>query len=409
MEIEPTPTSPKNKRLKELDKLYHDKSLTEIHRPPPKSGRLFIILLAVIVGVFSGFFGGYFFYNFFTDQNTSQGTATVQTNRQTEIDSNKLSDLAEQSQAGLVGIFKKQTNQSAADPRASLYHPWEQLSTGLLVTSDGWVVVPKWATPDLQQVYVAVTSSGEVYAVEKIMADPATSLYFLKINGKNFTVNKFATRDKIAAGQEIFLIKKNSGALPMLWPTKLIQKYQPDASRADEYYQSSDTSNEHWLIKDPVAAQYQGSVVINASSEIVGIVASADWPTNQMVPADQIQSGLNSLLKNNQVVRPLLGVYYLDLGRAENVASLFSQNKKNGALIYGDLEANQPAVLTNSPAEKAGLAKGDIILKVGSLSVDETNNLTNLILSYSAGDSVKLEVLRDTEVKTIEVTLGTQK
>ena len=63
-------------------------------------------------------------------------------------------------------------------------------------------------------------------------------------------------------------------------------------------------------------------------------------------------------------------------------------------------------VVPNSPAEKAGLKAGDMIMKVGKEEVKDANKCTEIIRGMKAGDKVSLEIKRDGKDQTIDVTLG---
>ncbi len=411
MEVKPSPTSPKAKKMKDIEKLYNDKSLQEIHKPSFRNGRVFIIILAIVIGIFSGFFGGYFFYNYFGDSGQSTGITSVQVgqrnNAQQTTDSAKIIDSLS---SAIVGIFLENEEPTAVnDPRSSLYNPWDQLSTGLAVTSDGWIAIPRWATPDLSQSYVAVTSDNEVYKIEKIMADAVTPIYFVKIGAENLPVVEFVDREESILTQSIYLLTRNEGTLPMILPSSIIQQQHIVLSSEADYLESSDSYQRRTLVSNEVSEDYQGAVAVDLSGRVVGLVASADWPTSELVPAFQIRGGLTSLLKNGEVIRSSLGVHYIDLTTVANISTLYSQGKKQGALLYGDLEAGFPTVADNSAAAEAGLTKNDVILKVNGINIDRSNTLTDLVQDQTPGAKIKLEIVRDSETVIIESELNALK
>lgn len=74
-----------------------------------------------------------------------------------------------------------------------------------------------------------------------------------------------------------------------------------------------------------------------------------------------------------------------------------------GAYIQGDNDKD--GIVSGSPAEKAGLSNGDIIIAVNDRKIDSANNLSSMISRYSVGDSVKITYVRDGKEKTVDVKL----
>ena len=96
-----------------------------------------------------------------------------------------------------------------------------------------------------------------------------------------------------------------------------------------------------------------------------------------------------------------MGVRYVDL--TEELAKQLDLEQTKGAYIYAS--ANQRAIVQGSPAEKAGLKKGDIITKINDITLDKNNGLSNTVSKYAVGEGVTLKVIRDGKEQTIIVTL----
>lgn len=86
----------------------------------------------------------------------------------------------------------------------------------------------------------------------------------------------------------------------------------------------------------------------------------------------------------------------------EQIASANNLASNSGALVYG--RGNQFAVVPNSPAAKAGIKEGDIIVKFDGQPVNEDNPLNSYINKKKPGDTVTLTVLRDGKEQQIKVT-----
>ena len=100
-------------------------------------------------------------------------------------------------------------------------------------------------------------------------------------------------------------------------------------------------------------------------------------------------------------MRPYIGVRYITLN--EEIAKSNNLESSTGALIYG--KGTQLAVLPGSPADKAGLKEGDIILKLGNQDISETNSISSVIGKKKPGDKVEVVYLRDGKQNKSTLTL----
>ena len=90
----------------------------------------------------------------------------------------------------------------------------------------------------------------------------------------------------------------------------------------------------------------------------------------------------------------------------EKVAAIKGLTAGKGALVIGDSSQGQPAVVSDSPADKAGLKEGDVILKVSSETVGEGKSLSRALNSFQPNEEVTLKILRDGKEEEVKVTLG---
>jgi S1-C subfamily serine protease len=79
----------------------------------------------------------------------------------------------------------------------------------------------------------------------------------------------------------------------------------------------------------------------------------------------------------------------------------------NGALVYADPSSGSSAVVSGSPADKAGIKSGDIITKVNGKSITELDSLSSLLTQYKPGDTVTLTIYRNGKTITLTAQLAT--
>jgi serine protease Do len=151
-----------------------------------------------------------------------------------------------------------------------------------------------------------------------------------------------------------------------------------------------------------------GGPLVDVEGNVIGIntaVASDAQGIGFAIPINEAKQELQSVESQGTISRPYLGVYYIPVTQA--FASDNNLPVSNGAYITADSSSGTPAVVSGSPADKAGLQAGDIITKVGSQTVNQNHSLSSLINSYKVGANVQLTYI-DTNGKTQTVTVTLQ-
>jgi serine protease Do len=146
-----------------------------------------------------------------------------------------------------------------------------------------------------------------------------------------------------------------------------------------------------------------GGALVNERGELIGIntaIIAHGSEGNQgigfAVPVNLARNIMDQIMKNGKVTRARLGILPQDV--TPTIARQFGVKDSQGALV-GEVEAN-------SPASRAGLKTGDIILEVDGHSVYDANQLRNMISSMRPDSNVNLKIWRDGAQRTLPVTLG---
>jgi len=146
-----------------------------------------------------------------------------------------------------------------------------------------------------------------------------------------------------------------------------------------------------------------GGAMIDLHGNLVGIntaILTGGGGGNQgvgfAIPISLAKNVMDQIMTHGKVVRGYLGVYIQDVG--PDVAKAFGLEQAGGALI-GD-------VSPNTPASRAGLKKGDIILKLNGEPVDSRNQLTLRVSQTPPGTPVDLSIWRDGKAQDVKITLG---
>ena len=148
-----------------------------------------------------------------------------------------------------------------------------------------------------------------------------------------------------------------------------------------------------------------GGPLVNINGEVIGI-NSLKLSQNEIegmgfaIPIELVKTISEKLEKGEEIKRPVLGVSMLD-------ASSKYQLYKNGITIDSDIEEGVVVVEVskNTPADVAGLKKGDVILELNGTKITNIAYFRAELYKYSVGDTIKLKIMRDNNIKEVKVKL----
>ena len=153
-------------------------------------------------------------------------------------------------------------------------------------------------------------------------------------------------------------------------------------------------------------APYLGGPAIDYSGDLVGIVGNAPKDggfKSFLLPVSAVRESLDREVHETLSKRPILGVSYLSITKAYAIAN--SIDRDRGALITTPSGKEGLAILSGSPAEKAGLRIGDIVIAVDGAEINLDNPLSVAIGRLETGSSVTLHIIRSGKEQDISVVL----
>jgi serine protease Do len=276
--------------------------------------------------------------------------------------------------------------------------PIKALGSGVIINKEGYILTNNHVVANADSIEVELYD-GTKQEAKLIGADSSTDLAVIKIDPtSDMKYAKLGDSDNIKVGQWVVAIgsprgfdwtvtagivsAKHRTGIGALGPTGYEDFIQTDAS---------------------INPGNSGGPLIDLKGEVIGInslIISASQGSEGMgfaIPSNMAKDISESLIEHGKVVRGYLGVNIQDI-TAEMAKGLKLKETVKGAIVTD--------VMGESPAEKAGVQQGDIIIQYNGQNVDNVTQLRNLVASTSPGDSVKLKVLRENEQIELTVEIG---
>ena len=151
-----------------------------------------------------------------------------------------------------------------------------------------------------------------------------------------------------------------------------------------------------------------GGPLVNAAGEVIGINTATSSTAENMgfaIPISSVKGMLAQLIEKGEASRAYIGVYSVEI--TPELAKEYNLPVSAGAYLYSS--SKYSAVISGSPAEKAGLKDKDIITAVNGVKIGSAGSLSSLIGEYKPGDIVQLTVIRDGKEIAVNVELGASK
>lgn len=283
--------------------------------------------------------------------------------------------------------------------------------SGFIVSKKGLIVTNRHVVEDAEASYTVITSNGTEFEAEVLARDTLSDFAVIKLieSDENklddLSSAKLGNSDSLQIGQKVVAIGNALAEYQNTVTSGIVSGIGREIT-AGSLQGSESLIN---LIQTDAAINpgNSGGPLVNLNGEVVGIntaMASGAQSIGFAIPINDVKSLIDDVQANGKIVRPFLGVRFMILNKS--VAQELKIDVEQGALLIGNEERGEFAVIPGSPAEKAGLKIKDVILEVDGIEVDVDHPLNLLISKKSPGDNVKLKVWRSGETMDINLKLG---
>jgi serine protease Do len=270
----------------------------------------------------------------------------------------------------------------------------QSLGSGVIITSDGTIVTNNHVIEGATDIKVDLADKREFQA-KLVGTDAKTDIAILKIEATGLPTLAVGDSSKLQVGDVIFAIGDPFGIGETA--TMGIVSATGRGSLGIEDYED--------FIQTDAAINpgNSGGAMIDLHGDLIGIntaILSGGSGGNQgvgfAIPINMARSVMDQIVSHGKVVRGYLGIYIGDV--TPLLAKEFGQGQVGGALVND--------VSPDAPGSRAGLKRGDVILKLNGQAVESANDLRLRISQSAPGTNVKLEVSRDGKTQDVNVTLG---
>jgi len=276
--------------------------------------------------------------------------------------------------------------------------------TGFFVSSDGYVLTNRHVAARADAFYKVVTNDGKEYDAKVLDRDPVNDLAVLKVEGGPFPVVTLGDSDTIQIAQRAIAIGYALGEFRNTVSVGVIS----GLGRNIQASGGGQVEALEGLIQTDAAINpgNSGGPLVNSKGEVVGVnVATSEGAQNIgfAIPINAAKPVIVSVKKSGRIIRPQLGVRNTPI--TPEIAEKNGLKVAYGALIIAGANSTEGAVVPGSPAEKAGLKSGDVILEIDGVHIDQNHSLASLITKHNVGDTVRLKYLRDGKETVVNVVL----
>ncbi len=320
-------------------------------------------------------------------------------------------DLAEKLMPSVVNISTTQTVKSAANPFPFQFPPGSpfedmfkefqtpterkasSLGSGFIISEDGTVVTNNHVIANAEDIIVRI--KDKEYKASVVGADPYADIAVLKIDTKEkFTPVKFGDSDKARVGDWVVAIGNPFG-LGGTVTSGIISARNRDINltRYDDFIQTDASINQG----------NSGGPLFNLDGDVVGINTAIIAPGQAgsigigfAIPANAASNVIDQLIKFGETRRGWLGVRIQQV--TKEIAEVENLKKPQGALVA--------SVSDKSPADKAGIKPGDIILEFDEKKIDTMRTLPKVVANTAVGKSVQLKIWRNKRMVSKRLVLG---
>jgi serine protease Do len=272
---------------------------------------------------------------------------------------------------------------------------WKEqgLGSGVIVSEDGYIITNYHVVSDAEKIKVTLFDKRVFYG-KVVGADPKTDIAVVKISSEGLSTIPWGNSDALSVGEFVLAIGNPFGLSHTVTMGIISAVGRADVGIADyEDFIQTDAA---------INPGNSGGPLVDTEGRLIGINTAIFSKSGGYqgigfaVPSNMAKLIKEQLIKGGRVVRGWLGVTIQEL--TPELARKFGRRSSKGTLVSGAIEG--------SPAERAGVRRGDIILEYGGKEVEGPAELRNLVAQSRPGTKVPIKVTRNKRSLRVMATVG---
>ena len=269
------------------------------------------------------------------------------------------------------------------------------LGSGVIADASGYIITNNHVVSKADEIRV-LFSDKRSFTAKVVGTDPKTDIAVIKVDAKDLPTIPWADSDKLQVGEYVLAIGNPFGLnqTVTMGIVSAVGRANVGIAEYEDFIQTDAAIN----------PGNSGGALVNARGELVGInTAIFSQSGGYMgigfaVPSNMVRSVMEQLIKGGKVVRGYLGVSIQEL--TQDLARQFGVADTKGVLISD--------VLADSPAKRAKLERGDVIVEFDGRAVENPTQFRNLVAQTPIGKKVHVKLLRGGKERDLEVTIAEQ-
>jgi serine protease Do len=373
------------------------------------------VLLGLAIGI-ALFTGGLFAYNLIYPKNSaSAGIENTEANESPSFLPGNISEIVDKVSDAVVYIETTVESTSPSNPFFNdpffryffgdhfNYQQRSRVSRGIgsgfIMNKEGYIITNEHVISGASEINVTVKGFETPFKATLVGKDFDLDLAVLKINSsKNLPYIPLGDSDKMKVGEWVIAIG-NPYRLDHTVTVGVVSAKGRPVTIPDE--SSGRTRSYKNLIQTDAAINpgNSGGPLLSLDGKVIGINTAINAQAQGIgfaIPINTSKEVLDELMKDGSITRPYIGVALQDI--TKDLAEYFGLKDQKGAIIAD--------VTQDSPAEKAGLQRGDIILKINEKEITTPNDVSEIVGKAKVNDKLVLSIFRNGQTRFISVIVG---
>lgn len=270
--------------------------------------------------------------------------------------------------------------------------------SGIILSDQGYIVTNNHVV-DGGEAFSVIFQTGEERTAELVGSDKFSDLAVLKVDGVMPAVAVLGNSDALRPGETAIAIGSPLGDFKNSVTVGVVSATGRNLDTGDGYQLEG-------LLQTDAAINEgnSGGPLVNLAGEVVGINTMIIRGSNSSttveglgfsIPSNNVKIISEQIIANGYVSRPNIGIRYQPIN--PGIASRYNLPVQWGVYISD--------IITNSPADTAGLQVGDIITRLGGIPIDGSHPYLNTLYSFSPGQEVEIQFFRNNRLETVSLVL----